>query len=1119
MRRYQDQIVFSASDLVTFLGCRHATFLDRRQLDTPVEVAEDDAHAKLLQDKGLEHERRLLERYKAEGKRVAEIPNGPLEQRTAQTLQAMQAGAEIVYQGAFYSGRWHGYADFLIRVEGASNLGAYHYEPLDTKLAHHAKPTHVIQLCVYADLLGQAQGRAPERLHVVLGTGETVALRAADFRYYFAHARGRLEAFLQALPARSEGVPCRACDLCRWRDRCGGEWEAADHLSLVANIRGGQIETLNAAGIMTVAQLGGVPPGTQVPGMRPEMLRRLSDQARLQTVKRETGENQVELLDSEPRKGFERLPEPDAGDLFFDMEGDPLYDGGLEYLFGFAYQDGKAIGFQPFWGHDRAEEKVAFEKAMDFVSARLNAFPDAHIYHYAAYEETALKRLAMLHGTREAEVDNLLRAGKLVDLYRVVKESIRVSEPKYSIKNLEVFYRGSREGAVSNAGESVVVYENWRKLQDSELLKEIEDYNRIDCESTLQLRDWLLSLRPEGMPWKGDRPPDPEEEARIAERVAAEQQNAHRVRMLLQGAPVEERPFRELVGHLLDFHKREAKPAWWFQFTWPELSTEELIDDSQCLAGLTRDETAAPFREKQSTVYTFRFPPQDFKLGVGKAVQRAEPDRPGAGTIFDLDEKAGRIQLKCGRSIEAHPPVFSLMPPEPRKTGVLRDAVQRYADSVVAGADVYPAITAALKRALPRLRGRAPGAPVTAPGAEPVRAAADAIGALDGSYLLVQGPPGAGKTYLSARVIVALLRGGKRVAIAANAHKAINRLLEEVAAVAVHEGVTLRGVKKCSDDDHACDVPGIINVDDNKEVTDAFNLVAGTAWLFARPEHNQKFDYLFVDEAGQISLGHLVAMGTCARNLVLVGDQMQLGQPIQGSHPGESGLSALEFLLKDYATIPPERGIFLDISRRMHPDVCRFISDAVYEGRLNADPSCAERRLALSADADPALKASGVSWVPVNHQDCTQRSEEEGARVASLYQSLLGQRWLEKAGQERPLTADDILIVSPYNMQVNLLQELLPGARVGTVDKFQGQEAAVVIVSMTASSAEDVPRGMEFLYSRNRLNVAISRAKSLAIVVASPRLLEASCTKIEQMALVNMLCHAQSYATAHHFAQ
>ena len=1118
MRYYQERLLFSASDLVTFLGCRHASVLDRRQLDERAPLPEEDAYTKLLQEKGFEHERALRARLEAEGSAVIEIPDGRLEDRTALTLEAMRSGAEVIYQGAFLSQPWHGYADFLTRVDGKSDLGAYHYEPLDTKLAHSAKPKHILQLAIYADLLNAAQGRAPEHLHVHLGTGERFSLPTADVRYYFEHARRRFEAFVGALPAQSQGAPCKACDLCRWQERCEGEWVAADHLSQVARITGAQIEKLNAAGIATVAQLAALPPETRVAGMRPEVLSRLSAQARLQTGKRESGENRVEVLSSDPGKGFERLPLPDEGDLFFDMEGDPLIPGGLEYLFGFAYREQGRPVFRPFWGHTREEEKRAFEAAMDFIRAHLAAHPKAHVYHYAAYEETAIKRLAMLHGTHEAEVDDLLRGRKLIDLYRVVRESIRVSEPRYSIKNLEVFYRPPREGAVHSADESVVMYERWRKLQQQALLDAIEDYNQVDCVSTLQLRDWLLTLRLPEIPWRGERPsaPDPKAEERAQKREAAERQNAAMVEALRRG-PEAERAFRELIGQLLDFHKREAKPDWWFQFTRCEMTEEELIEDSACLGGLERDPTLPPFREpkprSKSMVHTYRFPPQDFKMRKEDEPRRATPEREPAGEIYSLDEKAGRIQLKVGPSIGDLGDRLSLMPAPPIADTQLRNAVLRYAQTVVDGSTRYPAITATLKRELPRIAGLKLGAPVIAAGVEVVPAAIDAIRRMDSSYLLIQGPPGSGKTYLSARAIVALLKEGKRVAIAAHSHKAINRLLQEVAEVAAREGVALNAVKKCTKKEHECKTPGMTNVYKPAEVTRAHNLVAGTAWLFALLEHDQAFSHLFVDEAGQVSLGNLVAMGTCARNLVLVGDQMQLAQPIQGAHPGDSGLSTLEYLVKDYATIPPERGIFLEVTRRMHPAVCKFISDAVYEKRLHSHETCAGRRLLLGPDADPILKPAGISWMPVEHQDCTQRCEEEAGRIAALFESLLRQRWTEEAGKERTLTVQDILVVSPYNMQVNLLEQLLPpDARVGTVDKFQGQEAAVVILSMTASSAEDVPRGMEFLYSRNRINVAVSRAMSLAIIVASPRLLEASCSKIQQMALVNTLCFAESYA-------
>jgi uncharacterized protein len=272
---------------------------------------------------------------------------------------------------------------------------------------------------------------------------------------------------------------------------------------------------------------------------------------------------------------------------------------------------------------------------------------------------------------------------------------------------------------------------------------------------------------------------------------------------------------------------------------------------------------------------------------------------------------------------------------------------------------------------------------------------------------------------------------------------------------------------------------------------------------------------MFIDEAGQMSLANVVAIGVAARNIVLVGDQMQLSQPIQGVHPGGSGLSALDHILQGAATVPPEKGVFLPVTRRMHPSVCRFISDAVYDGRLQPDAAAARQELVLAPNHDLALAPHGLRFIPVQHEGCGQRSDEEAQLISELYINLLAQRWRDRSGTEAPIGTDDILVVSPYNMQVNRLREVLPaGARIGTVDKFQGQEAAVVLISMATSSAEDLPRDIGFLFSRNRLNVAISRARVLAAILASPRLLEVPCKTIENMRLVNGLCWAAAYASA-----
>jgi predicted RecB family nuclease len=1108
-------LIYSATDLVNFLGCRHATFLDRRNLDEPMPTAEEDPLMVLLQEKGMAHERRYLEKLKADGREVTQIPGeGSLKSRHSATIEAMQAGADVVYQGALIAGQWHGYADFLVRVPGDSHFGQYKYEPVDTKLARSAKPNHALQLSVYSMLLAAEQGAPAEHMHIVLGDDSMVSLRVADLHYYFGVAQERFQAFFEPLPVFSTGQPCGHCAYCRWSERCQAEWEAADHLSLVANITGSQRFKLEEAGITTMSALGALDAATRIPGLQPTTLSRIGAQARLQTEKRRDGKNRVELLGAVEARGFARLPQPSPGDVFFDMEGDPLFEGGLEYLFGFVHiVDGKQV-FVPFWGHTRHDEGRAFEQAIDFIIGKLKAFPEAYVYHYGSYEESALKRLAMLHGTREAEVDQLLRTFKLVDLYQVVREGIQVSEPSYSIKNLETFYMEARSDEVQSAGASVVVYEQWRQLQDPKLLQEISDYNEVDCRSTLLLRDWLLSLRPAGISWYTGAADEPQDPKRTVKRLDAEQRARTTVASLMQ-APADELPFRELVGQLLEFHRRENKPAYWAMFNRQELLEEGLIEDAECIGGLRRDASAPPYPVKQSQVHTFHFPPQDFKMRVGGRPKRAAT-LEDAGEIISIDEDTRRICLKIGKKAAPYEEAFSLIPEGPLDPGVMRDAIYRYADAVIAGSPDYAAISSVLKREPPRVSGLGVGEDIIPAGVDLLAGAISAISRLDSSHMLVQGPPGTGKTYLSAHAIVELLSQGRRVGVASNSHKAINNLLAEVEKEALRKGVSFRGVKKCSGEEHRLNGSLIADVFENPEVSAGnYDLIAGTAWLFARAEFDRSLDTLFIDEAGQVSIANVVAMGTSSRNIVLVGDQMQLGQPIQGSHPGESGQSALEFILGDAATVPADRGIFLPITRRMNPDVCRFISEAVYEGRLHAEDANTAQRLVLSAGADPALKATGISWVPVVHGDCSQKSEEEAARIGELYTSLLGQRWTNKDGVTETIGPTDILIVSPYNMQVNLLKSVLPaGARVGTVDKFQGQEAAVALVSMTTSTAEDVSRGLEFLYSRNRLNVAISRARCLAIVVASPELLEASCNSIEQMKLVNTLCFLKAYAEA-----
>jgi uncharacterized protein len=1131
MQLYGSKPLYSAKDLLNFLGCTHATALDLGVLNATIESASNpkDEYLDLLKEKGNEHERRYLEQLTAEGRHVVEIKKSSVIEESAEdTLKAMKNGADVVYQGTLTAPGWHGYSDFLLKVNSPSNFGAWSYEVADTKLARSAKPKHVVQLCIYSEMIAREQEVRPDKAYVVLGDGSQVQLRLHDYQYYCNRARERFETFVNNGTVTTEAERCPHCSLCHWTTRCDAEWNAAGNLRLVAGLSSTQAKKLRAAGITTIDALGSLDSSRIISRIQDSTLARLRDQARLQVIKRTTDQNVCEVLPLADHVGFARMPKPSNGDLFFDMEGDPAYSpqGSLEYLFGFHYVDNKTDQYKAFWARDKSSEKKAFEDTLDFITARLERYPNAFTYHYASYEQTALKRLAreygsisrhenalkrlaQSYGTRENEVDDLLRNQKLVDLYAVVREAVRTSEPAYSLKNLEKFFAAERTQDIKSGGDSVVAFERWLKTGDDKILQQLEEYNSFDCHSTRLCRDWLISLRPEEAGWL-----DPEA-ARKAEDLAKEEEqrqaDAEILEMrakLVENVDEEDFAWRELLGLLLEYHRREARSEWW-RFFERCRAGYDAVADVECIGSATVDSNHPPRPDKRSSIWRLQFPEQDFKLETGDSVARADL-QAGAGTIFDLNEAEGWLELRTTKS----PPTdcaIALIPAGPLKDTVKRAAIKRYATAVLDGrSDECQAITSILRKDRPRLvdgvilRGKH----------DMLTETIDAVARMERSHLVIQGPPGSGKTYTSAHAIVSLMDAGKRVGVMSLSHKAINNLLSKIEQVATSRSVRFQGIKIASDDEHCYRGPFIQSSNKNDEALDpAYSLVGGTAWLFSRDDLDKAFDYLFIDEAGQVSLADVVATGLCAKNIVLVGDQMQLPQPTKGQHPGGSGVSGLDYLMGDWAVVPSDRGIFLDRTWRMHPRLCRFISDAFYDSRLQPDECTTGQMLDVEPDLDGILARTGLRFVPVDHKDNAQKSIEEAMTLGRAYQRLLGKQWVNQRGETHTLTTDDILVVSPYNMQVNLLKQRLPaGARVGTVDKFQGQEAAVVLVSMASSNADEAPRGIDFLFSRNRLNVALSRARCLSVIFCSPALLDVVCADLEKMKLVNTVCWAKEYA-------
>ncbi|MBD9572756.1 TM0106 family RecB-like putative nuclease [Ensifer adhaerens] len=1088
MRTIEDRVLLSASDLMRFMGCSHATTLDLAYMRGKGPMPRKDSDdAALLQKQGDVHEAAHLAKLKASGMSVFEIVRSDLADNAGETLEALAEGPQVIFQGALLGDKWGGWSDFLERVDRPSDLGPFSYEVTDTKLKRRPHPKHVLQLVLYSDLLTQIQGVAPEFAHVELGNGNRARLRLADYQAYARMARQRLEAFLEN-PVSTRPIPCADCALCRWGDHCESQWQAEDSLFNVANITRMQVKKLEAAGITSMEALAAL--NQPIRGMTDNTQARLVTQARLQHA-RKSGPPAFELREPEPGKGFDLLPAPQPGDIFYDIEGDPHYEGGLEYLHG-VWFDGR---FKAFWAHDHGAEAQALSELLDFIRQRLVAYPEARIYHYAPYEITALRRLTAKYGIGEALLDRLLRERRFVDLFAVVRGALIGSEANYSIKSMEAFYGRVREGEVKTAGGSVVAYERWRETEEQSILDEIEDYNRIDCISTEELRDWLVSIRP-AAPW-----PVLAADASGKEIEEDADTQALRAGLAKSGLP---QARQEMLFNLGLFHKREAKPAQWAVFDSVGKDEDDLIDDLDALAGLQALGPAS--RVKRSVLRRYRFPAQETKLRAGRnATVPVVDGAPASVGIEELDRTERIITVKAGPAKEhLLTDRLTLHPDWPLNTDVIAAALRDVIDDQC-GARRFTALDDLLARAAPRL--------VTGPrtdllgGADPLTGTIAAITAMDSTVLPVQGPPGTGKTYVTARAILALVRQGHRVGVASNSHEAIRNVLMGCLAAQGDSdpvpGLCIGHKVSGGEDGYPASCTGIIRSTANEDsLWDRAQVIGGTAFFFARPEHEQALDWLFVDEAGQVGLANMVAMGRCARNIVLVGDPRQLPQVIQGAHPDPANLSCLEWMLGDHATVPPDRGIFLPVSRRMHPNVCGFISRQLYDGRLISSPETA-----VQAVRGTGWPEAGAFWVPVAHGGNAQIAVEEVAAIQATIDDLLSGTWTDKDGTTRALRPADIIVVAPYNAQVNALLDALPAAiRVGTVDKFQGQEAPVCLVSMTASSVEDTPRGMDFLFSLNRINVAVSRAKGLALVFGAPRLREAKCDTVEQMRLVNTLC-------------
>ena len=1130
MKIKNGKFFISPSDLNNFVACKYTALNEIKFHNKEIKKNEDKANDKLWKEMGIEHEKKHFKILKDKHKKSISIKSDLDEKdRFNDTVRAIQKGYDLIYHAYLIDENFRGEADFLIKCNTPSELGDYSYEVYDTKITRNLKPRHVTQITAYSDMLGKIQKLMPEKMYLIDGSDELHSFKIIEYIELFNHGKKEFVKFLSN-KNKEKLYPekCSYCDLCNWKDECDQIWEKDNYINLVDGLNKSQIEKLKKNKVRTVEQLAKTKLISTDLKINPESFEKIKSQAKLQEEKRLTGEDKIIFLDPDIDKGFYKLPKPDDGDVFFDIEGFPRMDRPFEYLHGLYYKDKGKLKFRDLWAknYDKESEKNIFIELINFFEKRFEEYPNAHIYHYAPYEKRAIRELATVYSSEfpkgDIVNDNLLRKEKYVDLFAIAKQSIRTSERDMSLKSIEKFYEFKRKADIVKADDSVAKYDNWITTKNEKYKQDIIDYNEEDCVSTYYLREFLVKNKPETIDWfvkSEEIKKEPSKYRRkIPNALSREEVEVDLNNRLEKKKNKNNKNLVDQLKNFIGFHWKSIKPEYWDVFDKAEKTHLELEDDTECIANcvLISDK---PKVTDEGIIYSYRFNDQNYKLKKGKAAFDVH-QKKSTGSIHSIEEEFPdknlvKIIISKKSKVKEMPNLLTLGNGKPPGVHQHDQALNKFLEDYIKNdGKNYKSIMDILERSGPDIKDTKKNSNLIDEQKDLIPQSVEIVKNLNNSYLTIQGPPGTGKTYSSASIIIELMKIGKKVGVTSNSHEAIKNLLIAIEEQATKQNFKFNGVRKTTRQNKR-EWKFIQDKFEGKELNfDEYSLYAGTSWFFVDPRMNKTLDYLFIDEAGQVALGTTIANATCAKNLVLIGDQMQLSQPMRAKHEGYARMSSLDFVLEDNDTIPADKGVFLNVTRRLNKKICNYISSSFYDSRLTSDSITETRSVNLKLDP---IKDEGLFYVPIEHTGCSQRSDEEADLIEKTYNKIINKEF--KVGDTTgKISAKDIMVVTPYNAQANNIRERLKkkfkeDVRVGTIDLFQGQEAKVVLISMTTSDVESLPRHKDFFFSRNRLNVAISRAECVAIIIFNENLLLASASSIKEMKLMNSFCKLLKFKT------